>query len=143
MKTAADPRHQSRIIALQKLFEQEFKSNSPFEITELKRINQAEDESIQIDEKFAMNLVNGVLANKEKIDSNIKDFAKKRPFEDTSKVDLLILRIAIYELLFSDNKTPSKVIIDESIELAKTFGGDKSFTFVNGILGSISNKLDK
>lgn len=131
MKSANDPRHQSRIIALQKLFEYEFKSNSPFEIRDLKNINLDK----RIDEKFSLALMQGVVKNKEELDKMIQKYAPKRPLKDISKIDLLILRIALYEMLFSN--TPKKVVIDESVELAKEFGGERSFTFVNGVLANI------
>lgn len=134
MKTKSDPRHQSRIIVLQKLFEQEFSANLPYDISQLQHIN---DDTV-IDNEFIQYLLNGVNTNKEEIDAKIRQYTLKRPFGDTSKIDLLILRISLFELLFSEKKAPVKVIIDEAIELAKEFGGDKSFTFVNGVLGNIS-----
>jgi N utilization substance protein B len=139
MKTKNDPRHQSRIIALQKLFEQEFKSNSPFPIAELQLLNEDRVEPLQIDETFALSLVKGVMDNETEIDNIIRKYTMKRPFEDTSKIDLLVLRIAIFELLYASKKLPEKVIIDEAVELGKEFGGNKSFTFINGILGNISH----
>lgn len=139
MKTRSDPRHQSRIIALQKLFELEFHATAPFPIEDIRSINEAEDTPIQIDESFILALVNGIQQNAEEIDTIIKQYTKKRPFEDTAKIDLLILRIAIFEMLFSGQKTPVKVVIDEAVELAKEFGGEKSSNFINGVLGNISH----
>jgi len=70
------------------------------------------------------------------INDLIKKFASKYPLEKVSKVDLSILRLAVYELNF-EKKTPPKVVIDEAIELAKELGGEKTFSFVNAVLGKI------
>ncbi len=86
---------------------------------------------------FTRELVSGVIQNKEKIDRNIKDFAPAWPIEQIPVIDRNVLRLAIFEILL-DNKVPVKVAINEAVELAKTFGGDNSSKFVNGVLGSIS-----
>ena len=86
---------------------------------------------------FARELVSGVIQNKEKIDLNIQNFAPAWPLEQIPVVDRNILRLAIFEVLL-DNKVPVKVAINEAVELAKTFGGDNSSRFVNGVLGSVS-----
>lgn len=74
-----------------------------------------------------------------KIDEVIHTDAPKWPLDKINKVDLAILRCAIWELLFQD-KTPPKVVIDEAVELAKEFGTDTSSSFINGVLGSIINQ---
>ena len=86
---------------------------------------------------FTRELVSGVIHNKQKIDDNIQRFAPAWPMEQISVVDRNILRLAIFEILL-DNKVPVKVAINEAVELAKTFGGDNSSKFVNGVLGSVS-----
>ena len=86
---------------------------------------------------FVRELVSGVIQNKEKIDLNIQNFASTWPIEQIPVVDRNILRLAIFEILL-DNKVPVKVAINEAVELAKTFGGDNSSRFVNGVLGSVS-----
>ena len=86
---------------------------------------------------FTHELVSGVIHNKQKIDDNIQRFAPAWPMEQISVVDRNILRLAIFEILL-DNKVPVKVAINEAVELAKTFGGDNSPKFVNGVLGSVS-----
>ena len=86
---------------------------------------------------FTRELVSGVIQNKEKIDRNIKEFASAWPIEQIPVIDRNVLRLAIFEILL-DNKVPVKVAINEAVELAKTFGGDNSSKFVNGVLGSIS-----
>ena len=87
---------------------------------------------------FSRVLVNGVLANREKIDALIKQFAPAFPLEQIAVIDRNILRLAIFEILF-DNSVPNKVAINEAIELAKHYGGDNSAKLINGVLGSIAN----
>ncbi|MDO8567613.1 MAG: transcription antitermination factor NusB [Dehalococcoidales bacterium] len=86
---------------------------------------------------FVREVVNGVLHNKEKIDENLRKYATAWPVEQIAIIDRNILRLAIWEILF-DNKVPVKVSINEAVELAKSYGGDSSAKFVNGVLGSIS-----
>jgi transcription antitermination protein NusB len=86
---------------------------------------------------FVRELVTGVIKNREKVDSIIKEYAPAWPLDQISLVDRNILRLAIYEILL-DNRVPVKVAINEAIELAKKFGGDHSSKFVNGVLGSVS-----
>ena len=80
-----------------------------------------------------------VLKNLDKINDQIKEFAPKYPIDKISKVDLAILQLAVYELIF-EKKEPPKVVIDEAIELSKELGSEKSFGFVNAVLGKIYNK---
>ena len=91
---------------------------------------------------FVRELVSGVIQNKEKIDLNIQDFAPAWPIEQIPVVDRNILRLAIFEVLL-DNKVPVKVAINEAVELAKTFGGGNSSRFVNGVLGSVSGRVNR
>ena len=91
---------------------------------------------------FARGLVSGVIHNKEEIDQKIHAFAPAWPVEQVSVVDRNILRLAVFEILF-DKKVPVKVAINEAVELAKTFGSDRSSKFINGVLGSVSAVGDK
>ena len=97
----------------------------------------AKEELSEENAAFARELVSGVVQNREKIDQNIQNFAPAWPIEQIPVVDRNILRLAIFEILL-DNKVPVKVAINEAVELAKTFGGDNSSKFVNGVLGSVS-----
>ena len=74
------------------------------------------------------------------IDSKIVEFAPKFPIDRLSKIDLAILRLAIYELKINPTE-PTKVVINEAIELAKELGGEKSYTFINGVLGKLIPQL--
>lgn len=120
MKTAFDPRHQQREKALQSLFSWSF--------TAKKSIRNK--------------LASKVLAKKKEIDKIIAEAAPEWPIKQINKVDLAILRLAIYELIIAA-KEPPKVIIDEAVELAKTYGGEKSSSFVNGVLGTVFKKPPK
>jgi N utilization substance protein B len=91
----------------------------------------------ELDEKeFATKIVQDVLAHRDDIDATITKFAPDWPIEKITTVDRNILRIGAYELMYND-EIPSKVAINEAIELAKTFGGESSGKFVNGVLGAI------
>lgn len=118
MKTATDPRHQKRITIIQNLFAKSFSDKT----------RTCKDIAFTV-----------ILQNINKIDTVIEKTAPQFPIEKISKIDVAILRLAIYELLF-EKKEPQKVIIDEAIELAKEFGGDGSPAFINGVLGHIVKK---
>lgn len=85
---------------------------------------------------FVKNLVRGVMDNLPEIDKYISKYATEWPLEQITIVDRNILRIGVFELVF-DKEIPAKVAINEAIEIAKTFGGESSGKFVNGVLGAI------
>ncbi|MFH1002990.1 MAG: transcription antitermination factor NusB [Chloroflexota bacterium] len=95
------------------------------------------EEALGKNTAFVRELAGGVIRNRNEIDQYIRRFAPAWPIEQIAPVDRNILRLAIFEILF-DNKVPIKVAINEAVELAKTFGSDKSPKFVNGVLGAIS-----
>ncbi len=135
MKRKDDPRHFTRLFAIQTLFSENFKTEQEREmhtIKELKEINEVK----KYDKDLLEKIVEGVKENRVEIDEEIKKHAPQWSLEQIKKVDLEILRIAIYEG-FIDNITPPKVAIDEAIELAKELSGDASDKFVNGVLGAI------
>lgn len=80
-----------------------------------------------------------IFADKEKIDKLIEKSAPEFPIEKINKVDLAILRLAVFEIMI-EKKEPPKVVIDEAIELAKEYGGESSPAFINGALGKLINK---
>jgi N utilization substance protein B len=84
-------------------------------------------------------LVQGVNAHQERLDTLIGRYAPEWPVDQIAIIDRNVLRIAIYELLFRDD-TPTKVAINEAVELAKEFGSESSGRFVNGVLGSLVAK---
>jgi N utilization substance protein B len=86
--------------------------------------------------EFARELVQGVSTNKEQIDAMIGRYAPEWPVDQISIIDRNVLRISIYEIIMGQD-TPTKVAINEAVELAKQFGSDSSGRFVNGVLGSL------
>jgi N utilization substance protein B len=87
--------------------------------------------------EFVRELVNGTLKHREEIDRNLQKHAPAWPVDQIAIIDRNILRLAIFEILF-DNKVPVKVVVSEAVELAKTFGSEKSYKFINGVLGALS-----
>ena len=136
MKKKEDPRHIARVIVLQALFEKLFGKSFPqlhqHEIEELIELNTIEN----IDKKLVEQLINCVQEHQKEIDKIIKKYAPKYPIENMDKTNYLILQIAICEG-FVDKITPTKVAIDEAVELAKTFCSNESYKFINGVLGKL------
>lgn len=131
-------RHLSRSIAMQTLYEWDFNSGKVSKIEEILERNISEFAPGLEDDKFARDLIKGVLENQKKIDEIIAKTAPEWPLEQVSLVDRNVLRLGIYELLFGKREeVPPKVAINEAIELAKSFGGETSGKFVNGVLGTI------
>jgi N utilization substance protein B len=96
------------------------------------------------DKSFVWQLVTGVIQHLKEIDEIIEKAAPQWPLSQTSIVDRNILRIGIYELLYGDKEAvPPKVAINEAIELAKSFGGENSGKFINGVLGTVYKELEK
>jgi len=130
----AGARRKARVLALQVLYEVDSVGH---EVEKVVNSLLASGGLSAENGAFVRELVSGVIQNKEKIDLNIQNFASTWPIEQIPVVDRNILRLAIFEILL-DNKVPVKVAINEAVELAKTFGGDNSSRFVNGVLGSVS-----
>ena len=111
-------------------------------------VQEEDDEHIPLndlnekDKKFFYDLVRGTLENVEKIDDIIKSNLKSWTMDRIAKVDLTILRMAIYELLYSKD-VPDSVAINEAIELGKIFGTDDSGSFINGVLGKVQREINK
>jgi len=96
------------------------------------------------EKEFTWKLVEGVMSHLEKLDKIIEKAAPEWPISQITIVDRNILRIGLFELLFEDKgEVPPKVAINEAIELAKSFGGESSGRFVNGVLGTVYNELNK
>lgn len=118
MKLTNDPRHKKRERLVQRLFSLSFRKK---------------------DEKKTRSSLTKIVEKLPEIDKIISQVAPEFPLEKISRVDLSILRLAVFELL--TKTAPPKVIIDEAVELAKEFGNEKSFSFVNGALGTILKNL--
>lgn len=134
-------RHLSRSIVLQTLFESDF-GKRPEDLKELIDRNVAEFAPGHNDHVFIYELVDLVERKKSIIDDILTKAAPDWPLEKISNVDRSILRMGLAELLFGDrNEVPPKVAINEAIELAKTFGGENSGKFVNGVLGAVYKEI--
>ena len=127
-------RHQARELALKALFQLE---GSDDDVEEVLLYHAAEGAATDDTTNFARQLVEGVIANREKLDAILSETSEHWKLDQMAKVDRVILRIAIYEIAI-DRKVPTKAAINESIELAKTFSGEESGRFVNGILGRVA-----
>ncbi len=112
MKTAADPRHLNRIKAFKQIFAKSF-------------LDQV------VDNELAM----ATLSHQEEIDEIIKKCAPEWPLNQINRVDVSVMRLAIYELLYK-SEVPTKVVLDEAVEIAKRYGGQNSSSFVNGALAT-------
>lgn len=120
-----DPRHQKRIKILQNLFTYSFKQD------EANFPNQDE-----------LKITKDIIKHISAIDKQIVIHAPKFPLDKIAKIDLAILRLSIHDLTIT-RREPPKVIIDEAVELAKEFGSNKSFAFINAILGKIYDDISK
>jgi N utilization substance protein B len=141
IKGNLDPRHNARRLALSALFCWLF--NEP-EIDECVLLSSEllETEEEHADKELNAFIINGVKEHLDDIDGIITTCAPDWPIDKISKVDLVILRVAVFELVFG-KKAPVKVVIDEAVELAKEFGNDTSSKFINGVLGTVVEKHAK
>ena len=140
----ASNRHLGRIVALQTLYEFEFRTQSgddTADVTEILSRNIQRYETAIDDTGFVNSLVSGVLSEQSSLDEKIQPIAPDWPIEQIARIDRNILRIGAYELLHQAEVVPAKVAINEAVELAKAFGSDNSSKFVNGVLGTVYRTL--
>jgi N utilization substance protein B len=139
----ASNRHLGRIVALQTLYEQDFRREAgdvTFDLGVVLKRNVARYESTVDDVFFIEELVKGVAKHEAELDDVLRPLAPEWPIEQIARMDRVILRMGLYELTY-ENDVPPKVVINEAVELAKAFGGDNSSKFVNGVLGTaLKNK---
>jgi transcription antitermination protein NusB len=127
---------------MQSLYEWDFNGRDEKKIDEIIEKNIKEFGPGMDDVSFVDGLVRNTIKNRDKIDPLIEKCAPEWPLEQVTVVDRNILRLGIYELLFGNyEEVPPKVAINEAIELAKSFGGESSGRFVNGVLGTIYREL--
>jgi N utilization substance protein B len=129
-------RTRARGVALQVLYEVDLTNHPPGEALEARL---AEEELPDNLAEFASQIVSGVHPLFRQLDGIIARFAPEWPFDQVAAVDRTILRIATWELAVS-GETPTKVVINEAVELAKMYGSDNAPRFVNGVLGSLSER---
>lgn len=134
-------RHLARTIAMQTLFEWDFRGQEE-DVQSMIQQNLDDFAPDFPDSAFTVELAKGVLKHKSDIDRIITTYAPEWPLEQITTVDRNILRIGVYELKFNDD-IPPKVAINEAIELAKSFGGESSGKFVNGVLGAIYRDMQE
>lgn len=139
MKSITDPRHNARKLALSSIFCWMFTEPNQEECLNLSKELL---ESEETDEKLTNYIVEGVQKHLDEIDKIIEESAPDWPLDKISKIDLAILRIAVFEVV-NGTKTPTKVAIDEAVELGKEFGNDTSHKFINGVLGTVVEKYKK
>lgn len=141
----ASNRHLGRIVALQTLYEQDFRrdaNDSTFDLTEVLTRNIARYAEVLDDQTFITKIVQGINAHESELDKIIVPVAPEWPIDQIARMDRLMLHIGIYELLHEDD-VPPKVVINEAVELAKAFGGDNSSKFINGVLGTVLKNKEK
>lgn len=135
-------RHLSRSIAMQTLYEWDFSGCDNKKLKEIAERNIREFGPGMEERNFIWQLINGVVEKKDKLDEIISKSAPQWPLEQITIIDRNVLRMGLYELLFSSREeVPPKVAINEAIELAKTFGGESSGKFINGVLGTVYREL--
>ena len=135
-------RHLSRSVAMQSLYEWDFKGRKMDELPQIVERNIKEFASGLEDTGFIHQLVDGVIKRLKELDKIIEKAAPQWPLEQVAVVDRNVLRLGLYELLFGNrDEVPPKVAINESIELAKSFGGESSGKFVNGVLGTVYREI--
>ena len=131
----------AREIALQLLYETEMKGSEPRAVLELYWAGQAEPEDPEV-RKFTTELLEGTYRNRKEIDAIIEKHSLHWKLVRMAVVDRNILRLAVYELLYLHD-TPTNVILNEAIEIAKKFGTEESGSFINGILDKIAKEVRK
>jgi N utilization substance protein B len=139
----ASNRHLGRIVAMQTLYEFDFRSGDTtgLELGPILERNLDEFRSSIEDTNFVEDVVEGVHQHQDQIDGIIGPAAPEWPVEQIAKIDKIVLRIGVYELMIKRD-VPPKVAINEAVELAKTFGGENSSKFINGVLGTIYRNSD-
>ena len=139
----ASNRHLGRIIALQTLFEQDFRRSATDKGFDLKAVlerNIARYQATVDDTDFIIQLVNGVAEREAELDAELQPVAPEWPIDQIARMDRVVLRMGLYELKFHKD-VPPKVVINEAVELAKAFGSENSSKFVNGVLGTVLRNI--
>ncbi|MDR3201186.1 MAG: transcription antitermination factor NusB [Spirochaetales bacterium] len=137
------PRRKGRILAVQALFAYDFTHCDVSELTHFSWVDEKNsddvDESIQ---NFASLLIAGTIENLKEVDEAISRRLEHWDFSRLNRIDLAILRISVYSFLFMKD-IPVSVVIDEAVDIAKDFGTDESYRFINGVLDGIRKALEK
>jgi transcription antitermination protein NusB len=135
-------RHLSRSIAMQSLYEWDFFGKEPDSLKAIVERNISEFGPGLEKDDFVWQLVNGIIKHLEQLDKIIEKSAPEWPVDQITIIDRNVLRLGLFELLFGNREeVPPKVAINEAIELAKTFGGESSGRFINGVLGTVYREI--
>lgn len=140
----ASNRHLGRIIVLQSLYEIVFRKQSEDKTAndiEIIRRNISRYKAATNDSGFVEGFALGVLKESKGLDERLQPLAPEWPLEQIARIDHVVLQMGAYELLNHDD-VPPKVVINEAVELAKSFGGDNSSKFINGVLGSLLKQIN-
>ena len=139
----ASNRHLGRIVALQSLYEYEFRREveTDVDVNEIVKRNTDRYETAIDDKEFIVELVEGVIAKTTDLDEQLQPIAPGWPISQIARIDRNVLRIGLYELLYRSESIPPKFAINEAVELAKAFGSDNSSKFINGVLGTALRTL--
>lgn len=135
----ASNRHLGRIIALQTLYEQDFRRDAGdkgFELEDVLQRNISRYKAMVDDLEFIKRLVYGVSKVEKELDATLQPVAPDWPMDQIARMDRVILHIGLFEL-DNEKDVPPKVVINEAVELAKAFGGENSSKFINGVLGTL------
>ena len=135
----ASNRHLGRIIALQSLYEYEFRSKAGDPTVDIDNIVAKNIEPYAKalgDVDFVRELTHGVFEVADELDAELQPIAPEWPISTISSIDRNVLRIGLFELTRRKDSVPPKVAINEAVELAKAFGSDNSSKFINGVLGT-------
>ncbi len=138
----ASNRHLGRIIALQTLYEQDFRcasADATFDLEAVLKRNISRYEATVDDTGFIIDLVKGVDREVDPLDALLQPLAPEWPLKDIARMDRVILRMGAFELIHGKS-VPPKVVINEAVELAKAFGSENSSKFINGVLGTLLRK---
>lgn len=139
----ASNRHLGRIIALQTLYEQDFRrdaGDTNFSLDEILVRNIQRYHAMVDDKAFIKRLVHGVSASEGELDTLLQPIAPEWPIQQIARMDRTILHLGLYELRY-ETDVPPKVVINEAVELAKAFANENSSKFVNGVLGTFYRQL--
>ena len=134
--------HRARVLAFQIIYSWDFSKKSDPELLFESAKELSPDEFDASSEAYVKLTVCGTLENIQTVDKAIKNHIKNWNFDRISRIDLAILRLSVYGLLFQKG-TDGKIIINEAVKLAQEFGGDDSYKFVNGVLDAIYKENDK
>lgn len=139
----ASNRHLGRIVAMQTLYECDFRrevDDKKMDVDAIIERNIGRYSEVMEDKAFVKQLIVGVITKQHELDEIIQPLAPEWPLDQIARIDRVILRMGVYELRYTEG-VPVKVIINEAVELAKGFGANNSSKFVNGVLGSTYKQI--